>query len=67
MSSTDDHVHDPREHLARAQAYFEKKAGRPVSLEETQEWLDTLVDFYRIVERWVIAEDMEKRARVESE
>lgn len=53
---------EEREHLERARSMFERRAGKPVSAAEAQEWLDVLVDFYRIVERWVIEEAEEADA-----
>lgn len=41
-----------RKNVLRAQAYFEKKAGRPVTLEETEEWLISLMEYFDILRRW---------------
>jgi hypothetical protein len=53
---------DEREHLERTRAMFERKAGRPVSAVEAREWLDSLVGFYRRIERWVIEDAAEQAA-----
>jgi hypothetical protein len=48
--------------LERARAMFERKAGVPVSAAEAREWLDSLVGFYRRIERWVVEDAAEKAA-----
>lgn len=53
-----------QEVLERARAMFERKAGVPVSAAEAREWLDSLVGFYRRIERWVI-EDADEKAAME--
>lgn len=41
-----------RQIVKKAQAFFERKAGGPVSLEEAEEWLGSLVEFYKRVMTW---------------
>jgi hypothetical protein len=38
--------------VARAQAFFERKAGRPVTPVEAEEWLLSLIDYFAILRRW---------------
>jgi len=38
--------------VARAQVYFERKAGRPVTPVEAEEWLLSLIDYFAILRRW---------------
>lgn len=59
--TTDDIEEYPRKNVLRAQAYFEKRAGRPVSIEETERWLADLVDFINTCKKWQETADRDHR------